>query len=81
MFRSAMRVQMAGGSSQTNERDELAEWLAHPPVPTEDPLRWWLANRKLYPCLSRMAVDVHAIPGKSSSIVSSYADDNIQLRL
>jgi hypothetical protein len=61
-----MRTQiMVPGSSQANgQRDELAEWLAQPPVPTEDPLRWWLANRKLYPRLSRMAIDIHATPGK-----------------
>jgi hypothetical protein len=69
-FRSAMRAQMGGfGTSQAiNERDELDEWLAQSPVPTDDPLRWWLANQKLYPSLSRMAIDVHATPGKSFSI-------------
>lgn len=66
-----MRTQMmVPGSSQANEqRDELAEWLAQPPVPTEDPLRWWLANRKLYPRLSRMAIDIHTTPGKFVSIL------------
>jgi hypothetical protein len=65
-----MRAQMGGfGSSQAiNERDELDEWLAQSPVPTEDPLRWWLANQRLYPRLSRMAIDVHATPGKSFPI-------------
>ena len=65
-----MRAQMGGfGSSQAiNERDELDEWLAQSPVPTEDPLRWWLTNQKLYPRLSRMAIDVHATPGKSFPI-------------
>jgi hypothetical protein len=62
-----MRTQMivAGTSLGSGQRDELAEWLVQPPVPTEDPLRWWLANRKLYPRLSRMAIDVHVAPGKS----------------
>jgi len=61
-----MRVQMGGlGNSQApDEHDELDNWLAQPPVPTEDPLRWWLANQKLYPRLSRMAIDVHATPGE-----------------
>jgi hypothetical protein len=60
-----MRAQMVVGSSLTSgERDELAEWLVQPPVPTEDPLHWWLANQKLYPRLSRMAIDVHMVPGK-----------------
>jgi hypothetical protein len=68
-----MRTQMAVPLSfQANgQRDELAEWLAQPPVPTEDPLRWWLANRQLYPRLSRMAIDVHAIPGKFCFLTAS----------
>jgi hypothetical protein len=60
-----MHVQMVvTGSSTSGERDELAEWLVQPPVPTEDPLRWWLANQKLYPHLSQMAIDIHMAPGK-----------------
>jgi hypothetical protein len=62
-----MRAQMVvvGFSQAGGQCDELADWLAQPPVPTEDPLHWWLANRKLYPRLSRMAIDVHTAPGKS----------------
>jgi len=60
-----MSAQMGGlGSSlASDEHDKLDDWLAQPPVPTEDPLRWWIANQKLYPRLSRMAIDVHATPG------------------
>jgi len=65
-FRSAMRSQMlvSASSQATGQRDKLAEWLAQPPMPTEDPLHWWLANKKLYPRLSRMAIDFHGIPGE-----------------
>jgi len=79
-----MRAQMAvtGSALTSGERDELAEWLSQPPVPTEDPLRWWLANRKLYPRLSQMAIDVHKIPGKFLAIVFLYAANYvIQQRL
>jgi hypothetical protein len=78
-FRSAMRAQMEGlGSSQaSDERDKLDEWLAQSPVPTEDPLRWWLANQKLYPRLSRMAIDVHATPGKSIPISFRNVTNNL----
>ena len=79
-----MRTQMmVAGSSQANgQGDELAEWLAQPPVPTEDPLCWWLANRKLYPRLSRMAIDIHSTPGKCVSSAAYVADSvDIQLRL
>ena len=67
IFRSAMHTQMVmGGSSSSGMRDELAEWLVQPSVPTDDPLRWWLANWNLYPRLSQMAIDIHTIPGMCS---------------
>jgi len=58
------QMSVSAASQATGRRDELTEWLAQPPVPTEDPLRWWIANQKLFPRLSRMAIDVHVIPGK-----------------
>ena len=66
-----MRTQMGGlGSFRAGDvRDELDEWLAQPLVPTEDPLRWWIANQNLYPRLSQMAIDVHATPGKLMHIL------------
>jgi len=61
-----MRAQMAvpRSSQADGQHNELAEWLAHPPVPTDNSLHWWLANRKLYPRLFRMAIDIHATPGE-----------------
>jgi len=78
-FRTAMRTQMAvSRSSQIDgRRDELADWLAQPPVPTEDPLRWWLANRDLYPCLSCMAIDVHATPATAVDVERSFSSGRI----
>jgi hypothetical protein len=62
---------VVAGSSLTNgDRDELAEWLVQPPVLTEDPLRWWIANQKLYPRLARMAIDVYMAPGKFFLIIT-----------
>jgi hypothetical protein len=52
--------------SSSGMRDELAEWLVQPPLPTDDPLCWWLTNQNLYPCLSQMAIDIHIIPGTCS---------------
>ena len=76
-----MRAQMAvSRSSQIDGRcDKLAEWLAQPPVPTGDPLCWWLANQDLYPHLSHMAIDVHATPGKCFPIILYGTHDIIQL--
>ena len=66
-----MHTQMVGASSPWSNRqwDKLTEWLAQPTVPTEDLLRWWLANQKLYPHHSQMAIDVHVAPGKFIHIV------------
>ena len=66
-----MRTQMAVAHSfrASGQHDELTEWLSQPLVPTEDLLRWWLANQKLNPCLSRMAIDIHTVPGMLLDIV------------
>jgi len=58
-----------GSSQASGVRDELNEWLMQPLVPTEDPLHWWIANQKLYPCLSYMAINIHAMPGKLMHIL------------
>ena len=43
---------------------EIDEYLRHPVQNVKDPLKWWYANRTLYPNLSRMALDYLSIPGK-----------------
>jgi hypothetical protein len=50
-----MCMQMVMGGSSSGMCDELTEWLVQPPMPTDNPLHWWLANWNLYPHLSQMA--------------------------
>jgi hypothetical protein len=47
---------------EAGEQDEYAEYCALPPVPCEDPLKWWGAHRIQFPNLSRMALNLLSIP-------------------
>ena len=44
---------------------EIQEYLSHPVENVQDPLKWWTANKNVYPNLHRMALDYLSIPGKS----------------
>lgn len=44
--------------------DDLDRYLADGCVPTDDPLQWWIMNRKVYPDLAKLAISVHLIPGQ-----------------
>jgi hypothetical protein len=46
--------------SRTSEVDEF---LRKPVKNVKDPLKWWVANRHVYPNLYRMALDYLSIPG------------------
>jgi len=52
---------------QSGTLDELTSYLATMPedVKNEDVLHWWYEHKHVYPNLSRMALDYHAIPCKS----------------
>jgi hypothetical protein len=43
---------------------EVEEYLRKPVENVKDPLKWWVANRHVYPNLHRMALDYLSIPGK-----------------
>jgi hypothetical protein len=43
---------------------EVEEYLRKPVENVKDPLKWWVANRHIYPNLHRMALDYLSIPGK-----------------
>jgi hypothetical protein len=42
---------------------EIDEYLRLPVENVADPLKWWYDNRRVYPNLSRMALDYLSIPG------------------
>jgi hAT family C-terminal dimerisation region len=44
--------------------DELERYLNTDPEPTPDVILWWTERHNMYPCLSRMALGYHTIPGK-----------------
>lgn len=46
-----------------SRRSELDEYLRKPVENVKDPLKWWIANRHVYPNLYRMALDFLSIPG------------------
>ena len=47
-----------------SQASELDEYLRKPVENIKDPLKWWIANRHVYPKLHRMALDYLSIPGK-----------------
>ena len=44
---------------------EIQEYLSLPVENVQDPLKWWIANKYVYPNLHHMALDYLSIPGKS----------------
>ena len=56
-------TQVCEGSTATG-KDELDRYLADVAVPTDDPLHWWIMNRKVYPTLAKLAISLHLIPGE-----------------
>jgi len=61
-----MAKRVNGGAGE-EVNDELDRYLADRCVPTEDPLNWWIMNRKVYPNLAKLAISLHLIPGAYSS--------------
>jgi hypothetical protein len=45
-------------------RDELDKYLSAEPEHVIDAVKWWFDRRKIYPRLSRMAMDYLTIPRK-----------------
>jgi len=62
-FISLMARQTQAATPPSNA-DELDRYLADSCVPTDDPLHWWIMNRKVYPNLAKLAISVHSIPGR-----------------
>ncbi len=48
---------------------EIQEYLRLPVENVQDPLKWWISNKNVYPNLHRMALDYLSIPGKSHPLV------------
>jgi hypothetical protein len=44
---------------------EIQKYLSLPVENVQDPLKWWTANKYVYPNLHRMALNYLSIPGKT----------------
>ena len=49
--------------------NELERYLKEPREAVMNIVQWWIDNSKRYPCLSRMALDYHTIPGALLSYI------------
>ena len=67
MFDDYTNISVAKTGSSRTRRNKLDEYLQLPVENVKDPLKWWVNNRKVYPNLSRMALDYLSIPGKHLS--------------
>lgn len=54
---------------------ELDDYLKLPVEKAPDPLKWWHNHRRVYPNLSRMALDYLSIPGESDIATSGQCAD------
>ena len=52
-----------------SKSSELEDYLRKPVENVREPLKWWVANRDIYPNLHRMALDYLSIPGISISFI------------
>ncbi|KAF5355384.1 hypothetical protein D9757_014613 [Collybiopsis confluens] len=57
--------------------DELDRYLMDSCVPNNNPLHWWLMNRKVYPNLAKLAISVHTIPAISVAVERSFSQGRI----
>jgi len=58
--------------TKSTRLSEIDEYLRLPVENVSDPLKWWYDHRRVYPNLSRMALDYLSIPGKIHYHVSSF---------
>jgi hypothetical protein len=71
-------VNYSVNEKSTADDSELDAYLKLPVESVQDPLKWWDDHRKIYPNLSRMALDYLSIPGLSFSLPAS---DTMELTL
>lgn len=64
-------------ASQNNDTDQFDRYLADSCIQTDDPLQWWLVNRKLYPDLARLAISIHCVMGTCLVFLSSKILTNL----
>ncbi|KAF6782353.1 transposase-like protein [Colletotrichum sojae] len=65
---------------QTPHRtDELDLYLRQPPEETSEPLRWWLDHSDTFPTLSRLAIDILAVPTMAADCERAFSTAKLTL--
>ena len=60
-------------------KDELEQFTTSSTVDTENPRLWWIQHQKDYPQLSRMALDLLAIPAISSEVERVFSSTGMMV--
>ncbi|KAF6820625.1 transposase-like protein [Colletotrichum plurivorum] len=59
--------------------DELDLYLRRPPEETSEPVRWWLNHSDTFPTLSRLAIDVLAVPAMAADCERAFSTAKLTL--
>ncbi|KAF5482734.1 putative AC transposase [Colletotrichum fructicola] len=59
--------------------DELDLYLRQPPETTSDPVRWWRDHSETFPALSRLALDVFAVPAMAADCERAFSTAKLTL--
>lgn len=76
-FRQWLRSRRSQEARATS--DELHSYLRQAPEETDDPARWWLDRQAQYPRLSKLALDVFAIPAMASDCERAFSAAKLTL--
>ncbi|KZL66453.1 transposase-like protein [Colletotrichum incanum] len=59
--------------------DELELYLRQRPETGLDPIRWWIEHRETYPILSKLALDILAIPAMAADCERAFSSAGLTL--
>ena len=68
-----------GPRQQQRQKDELEAFTTCSTIETENPRLWWIQHQKDYPQLSRMALDLLAIPAMSSEVERVFSSTGMMV--
>ena len=61
------------------DEDELERYYRMGSQKIEDPVQWWLGNRDIFPRLSRLALDIFAIPAMASDCERAFSNAKLTM--
>ena len=62
---------------RTCHKDELEEFISITTIDVENPRLWWIQHKKDYPQLSRMALDILAIPAIPAEVEHVFSSTGL----